>query len=454
MFAKYWEQEWYVWFPSSGELSSLPPEVKVLPGGQVHILDIPDTDEEKEFGYIATRDSYRNYRLSLDYRWESKKFAPRKEAKRDSGILYHVYGKDAVWPSSMEYQIQETDTGDYHLLWMKERPYMNIRVAADKDAQTDRHVFQKDGELAEFVSGSVQRSEMVETDGWNKVELIVRGQSSEHYLNGVLVNSAEAFFTHECAPLDQGRIGLQVEGAEIRYRNVEITPLTWPAEHEPFNVLVFSRTTAFRHASIPDGIAAIWRLGERFKFSVDATEDPNAFTDENLAKYKVVIFLSTTGDVLNDEQQAAFERFIQSGKGFVGIHAASDTEYDWPWYEQLVGAYFMSHPSHQTARVYLLDDDETSTAHLPHSWVRFDEWYDFRKAPRSSIQLLLAVDESSYQGGKMGEMHPMSWQHEFDGGRAWYTALGHTSESFFEPHFLMHILGGIQYAAGLPNALR
>ena len=159
------------------------------------------------------------------------------------------------------------------------------------------------------------------------------------------------------------------------------------------------------------------------------------------------MFLNTTGDVLDATEQAAFERFIQRGGGFVGIHSASDTEYDWPWYGRLVGAYFQSHPAIQRA-VLIVDRSDASTAHLPVRWSRTDEWYDFRDDPGEAVQVLVRLDERTYSGGKMGANHPITWYHRFDGGRAWYTAMGHTEQSYAEPEFLAHLLGGIRWAAG------
>jgi cytochrome c len=216
-------------------------------------------------------------------------------------------------------------------------------------------------------------------------------------------------------------------------------------------VLVFSKTAAFRHASIPAGRAAIQQLGQQNGFLVDLTEDAAQFTDANLAQYDAVIWLSTTGDVLNDEQQAAFERYVQGGGGYVGIHSASDTEYDWPWYGGLVGAYFNNHPANQNANLVVSDKAHPSTAGLPTTWRRFDEWYNFRTNPRGNVHVLLTIDERSYSPGTgaMGTDHPMAWCHAYDGGRAWYTALGHTNQSFTEPLFLEHVLGGIKWAAGM-----
>lgn len=216
---------------------------------------------------------------------------------------------------------------------------------------------------------------------------------------------------------------------------------------DPMRVLVFSRTAGFRHASIPDGIRAIEQLGREHEFVVEATEDPAKFTDETLDRYAVIVFLSTTGDVLNDVQQAAFERYVQGGGGYVGIHAASDTEYEWPWYGRLVGAYFKGHPAVQEATIDVIDRNHISTEMLPAQWERRDEWYDYRESPPDDVHVLAKLDESTYEGGTMGDDHPIAWCHEFDGGRAWYTGGGHTSESFSEPLFLRHILGGLRWAA-------
>jgi len=213
-------------------------------------------------------------------------------------------------------------------------------------------------------------------------------------------------------------------------------------------VLVFTKTTGFRHASIPAAVQAVTTLGARNGFDVDATEDGGAFSDTNLARYGAVVFLLTTGDVLDDVQQAAFQRYIHAGHGWVGVHSASDTEYDWAWYGGLVGAYFRDHPAVQSAT---LDVAEPRNG-LPARWTRTDEWYNFQSNPRQSVHVLATIDESTYNGGGMGADHPIAWWHEYDGGRAWYTAGGHTDEAWSEPLFLAHVLSGIQYALGMPGA--
>lgn len=222
---------------------------------------------------------------------------------------------------------------------------------------------------------------------------------------------------------------------------------------EPPRILLFSKTTGFRHDSIPDAIAALQRLGAQRGFAVDATEDSASFTDEQLARYRAVVFLMTTGDVLDQAQQAAFERYIRAGNGYVGVHSASDTEYDWPWYGGLVGAYFSSHPAIQQASITIEDSTHPSTAGLTNPWIRTDEWYNFRANPRAHVHVLATLDETTYQGGTMGAAHPFAWYHDYDGGRAWYTAGGHTSASYAEPEFLQHLLGGLLYAAQLQISL-
>ena len=219
-------------------------------------------------------------------------------------------------------------------------------------------------------------------------------------------------------------------------------------------VLVFSKTMGFEHASIPSGIAAINKLGTENGFVVDTTKNAALFTDENLKQYSTVIFLSTTGNVLDHYQEAAFERYIQAGGGFVGIHAAADAEYDWGWYNTLVGAQFLSHPSGTPEADFLITDNTfVATKHFNDSvWHRADEIYNYKNI-NPDVNVLMTVDETSYEGGENGDNHPFAWYHEFDGGRAFYTGAGHTNESFSEDLFLQHVLGGIQYAIGANKQL-
>jgi cytochrome c len=222
----------------------------------------------------------------------------------------------------------------------------------------------------------------------------------------------------------------------------------------PPRVLVFTKTAGYRHASIPKGIEALRQICAKKGIMVDASEDASHFNEKNLRRYAAVVFLSTTGDVLLPNQEVAFERYIQAGGGFVGIHAATDTEYGWGWFTGLVGGQFESHPEVQDAKLLVHDHNHLSTKHLEgDEWTRKDEWYNFKNF-NQKVNVLLSLDESSYQGGKMCASnpakgcHPAAWFHTYDGGRAWYTAGGHTEEAYSEPAFLQHIMGGIEYAVG------
>lgn len=222
----------------------------------------------------------------------------------------------------------------------------------------------------------------------------------------------------------------------------------------PPKVLVFSKTAGFYHNSIPNGIEAIQNLGEENGFEVDTTTNASMFTEDTLKQYSAVIFLSTTGDVLDKYQEADFERYIQAGGGYVGIHAAADTEYEWGWYGRMVGGYFLDHPgindphpNVQEGVVHVEDSTHASTEFLPNPWQRTDEWYSYKEF-NDEVNVLLTVDEDSYEGGADMGYHPMAWYHEYDGGRAFYTGLGHTKESFTEDLYLDHILAGIEYAIG------
>ncbi|WP_374280574.1 ThuA domain-containing protein [Streptomyces sp. CT1-17] len=225
---------------------------------------------------------------------------------------------------------------------------------------------------------------------------------------------------------------------------------------EPFKagkkVLVFSKTAGFRHDSIPEGIAALKELGTPAGIQVTATEEAGQFTTNNLAKYDAVAFLSTTGDVLNADQQTAFENYIKNGGGYMGVHAAADTEYDWEFYGGLVGAYFDSHPAIQQATVRVEDHDHPATAHLDDAWERTDELYNYRTNPREQAKVLATLDETTYEGGTMKGDHPIAWCQSYGGGRSFYTGLGHTKESYADEAFRGHLLGGMQYATGQVKA--
>lgn len=216
-------------------------------------------------------------------------------------------------------------------------------------------------------------------------------------------------------------------------------------------VLVFSKNTSYYHESIPDGVAAIQRLGASNNYNVDTTTNASKFNDENLKQYAAVIFLNTADEksiLLTDEEKEAFKHFIESGKGYVGIHAAADAEYEWPWYNGLVGAYFNGHPDEQEAELHVVDKKFIGTKNLPETWKKFDEWYNYKQTHWDSVHVILTVDEKSYKGGTNGEYHPMCWYHTYDGGRSFYLGLGHTKESYTDELFLKILSGGIKYAIG------
>jgi len=220
-------------------------------------------------------------------------------------------------------------------------------------------------------------------------------------------------------------------------------------------ILVFTKAKGYVHASIPVGTAAIIKLGKENNFDVDTTSDANDINENNLKKYAALVFISTTGNTLNATQKVELQRYIQAGGGFVGIHAAADAEYGWPWYNKLVGAWFLSHPQNPNIRkatVVITDTANPATKGLPHNWERTDEWYNY-KSIDPSIKVLAKLDEDSYDGGENGGNHPIAWYHEFDGGRSFYTGGGHTPESYSEPLFLQHLVGGIKYAIGANTEL-
>lgn len=233
--------------------------------------------------------------------------------------------------------------------------------------------------------------------------------------------------------------------------------MTALAHAEQFKVLVFSKTAGWHHESIPAGVAAIQRLGQMHDFGVFWTEDANrVMNDQELAKYQVVVFLLTTGDILNAEQKAAFERYIRAGGGFVGVHSAADTEHGWPWYARLVGRMFQAHPANQTATLVVQDANFPGMDRFPKRFLFTEEWYQFGPPRAEGLKLLLTVDESTYQpatewGGKpvapMGARHPISWYQQVDGGRSFYTALGHLPATYGDERFQHHLFGGIYWAA-------
>ena len=216
-------------------------------------------------------------------------------------------------------------------------------------------------------------------------------------------------------------------------------------------VLIYSKTTGWRHDSIETAVTAVSKLAKDKGLKVIASEDASVFNDQQLSKIATVIFINTTGDVLDDDGQLALERYIQAGGGFVGIHSATDTEHEgkWYWYRRMIGGVFLSHPGDpsnvQQARIKVVNDEHPATETLPAEFVLADEWYDFKDLSDRRKDLLV-LDESSYQGGKQGAYHPLAWYHEFDGGRVFYTGIGHSKAVYQHPLYLKHLSGGLDYA--------
>lgn len=226
-----------------------------------------------------------------------------------------------------------------------------------------------------------------------------------------------------------------------------------PAHAEQFNVLVFSKTAGWHHDAVHAGVSAVEELGKLHDFKVFWTADANrVMNDAELSKYQAVVFLLTTGDVLDDKQQAAFERYIRKGGGFVGVHSASDTEYGWPWYTKMVGHMFHVHPAVQTAVLQVRDRNFPGMERFAPRTLFTEEWYEFGPPTSNKLSYLLTVDESTYKpetgkGKGMGAFHPVSWYQPYEGGRAFYTALGHMPATYRDPVFLHHLYGGIYWAA-------
>jgi type 1 glutamine amidotransferase len=218
-------------------------------------------------------------------------------------------------------------------------------------------------------------------------------------------------------------------------------------EKQDAKILVFSKTSGWRHKSIPSGIVALKKLGIKNNWQVDFSEDSLVFNAENLSNYKLIVFLNTTGDILGSEQEKSFIKFIHNGGGFVGMHSATDTEPNWPFYADMLGAQFESHPKQQMAKLNVHNhENHPAIAHLDATFEKFDEWYNFKKPLATHMNVLIDIDETSYKGKQMGTKHPISWYHTYEGGRIFYTAMGHTNKTYSNPLFLKHIEEGMRWS--------
>lgn len=212
-------------------------------------------------------------------------------------------------------------------------------------------------------------------------------------------------------------------------------------------VLIFNKSEFYVHECMPAAVAALEKICTDNNWTAEVSDDAELFTEKNLSRYAAVVFLNTAGDVLNPTQEIEFTRYIQAGGGFVGIHTALDTEHSWDWYSQLVGGRFDGMSEVQNATLLIQNNEHPATRHLDASWQQRDEWFNVKDL-RPDVQVLLRVDETTYQGGTMGNYHPVAWYHNFDGGRAFFTALGHTKEAYDDANFLQHLQGALQYAVG------
>ena len=211
-------------------------------------------------------------------------------------------------------------------------------------------------------------------------------------------------------------------------------------------VLVFGKTQGFYHSSITRGMGLLKQDLEKEGIYADTTRNADVFNAKDLKKYKAVVFFNTSGDVLNKAQEDALYQYIIKGGGYVGVHAATDTEYEWPFYGKLAGAYFRTHPHQQDAVIKVVDKSHPATAFLPSEWKRNDEWYDF-KGLSQDMKVLAFLDESSYQGGGMGEYHPIIWHQMVGKGRSFYTGVGHRDDNFEEPLVRRHLTEAVRWAA-------
>ena len=213
-----------------------------------------------------------------------------------------------------------------------------------------------------------------------------------------------------------------------------------------FSVLVITETDGWVHDSIEAGLELIKYLGDKNRFNVYHSDNSRVINYSNLKSIKTLIFLNTTEDILSEDEQVVMQKFIQSGKGFVGVHSASDTEYEWKWYGELVGAYFKSHPEGTTNAKIIKIENGRFSKHLNSIWEVEDEWYNFNYT-NDDINVVLELDEKSYYGGENGDYHPITWYHSYDGGRSFYTGLGHLKEVYSNKMFIELLEQGILYAS-------
>ncbi|MGS0525634.1 ThuA domain-containing protein [Zobellia nedashkovskayae] len=380
------------------------------------------------------------------------------EASRDSvGVSgYRVFqnGKFLVMTTKVAYKVENLAAGTEYAFSVSaiDEAQNESKQSTLLELTTEAEVYVDD--VSPSIPASLMAGEITEnsinlqwgtaTDNIGVTEYII-------YQNGQRVKAATATSSVVNGLASNTEYSFSISATDTAQNESQqsetLTISTLEKEQTVDKILVFTKTAEFRHGSIEKGISTFNSLGAANNFEVDQTEDATDFTLNNLSRYKAVVFLNTTGDVLNASEQIAFERYIQSGGSYMGVHAATDTEYDWPWYGELVGAYFNGHPDIQEATLNVVNRNHSSTSHLPSNWVRTEEWYNFKDF-NSDIIPLIQLDESTYTGGTNGVDHPFSWYHTYDGGRAFYTAGGHANASYDEPDFRNHLLGGLMYCLG------
>lgn len=212
------------------------------------------------------------------------------------------------------------------------------------------------------------------------------------------------------------------------------------------SILVFTKTTGFRHDSIPAGVAAVERIAAELGYETEHTEDAAIYNPLDLARFSAVVWLSPSGDILGELERAALADFVTGGGGWCGIHAASTAERSWPFFREMVGARFIGHPPGCTpGEIDVVDTGHPSTAHLPKRWSWTDEWYSFDERPKD-VEVLLEADEDTYEAGDlaMGDPHPIAWHRRLEAGQCFYTALGHDASAYGDEVFLAHLRGGLK----------
>jgi len=441
---------WYPFRQRDGKNNDVQHVFKVE-NGTIHVLDVPDPATSQPNGYLATNEDFRNYRVRLEYKWGMTKFAvPRHPdgLPRDAGLLYHMTGPDQVWPICVEFQIQEHDTGDVWLLPNNPpNPSANVTVVSTDVAPRGNLTYMEGGtpwvSHGQRIIHSAQYDAM---DGWNTVELFVTENNAVHVVNGHVNNTISNLqLPNNAGPMDHGKILLQEENNEVFYRKIEIKPLF--VDHfggPPFKVLLVTDPAAKPEATQP-AIAAMQTLGKSTGFTLEAAKDISAFTDDNLKQYQAVAFWGTTGGALNAAQRQAFEKYIRSGGGFVGVNAAQAAS-DWDWYDQLVGAKIdTTSDGINASGISLNDANHPATSSLPLKWTHKEYVPYFNLDDRAKVHVLAtAVDAENPDAPSS---NPAAWCHDVDSGRSFFTTIGGAKDDLTNPLVLMHLLGGIMYAA-------